>query len=266
MADSALSLNLFSLRAEVAYFLGKGRPDTTDEWLLLSDSDQRMIDAHIGAGLRMFYTAHDWSFLRPWKTIDLSSGNWRYDLPDDFGYCNGNVFVSRSDGMRTPMQLIGQTQAMGMNHDMKGAPRFYAVSPKQMPLESGQRYELMIWPTPKEALTLTLQYSVVPRTITMDYPYPYGGMLHSETIREACLAAAETDTDDQVGAHRQLYAQLLQQSIRVDTDQSVADNLGYNGDGMKGVRRKRDLRMFLNETEINVPEPPPEDDSIYWRP
>lgn len=267
MADSALALDIYSLRAEVAYFLGKGRTETQAEWLSLSDSDRRMIDAHIASGLRMFYTARPWSFLRPWTTISLESGKWRYDLPDDFGYCNGDVCVQKDGGPRLPLRLIGQTQAMALDHDKaKGAPRFYAVSPKEMPANTGQRFELMVWPTPQADCTVVLRYSVTPRTITESRPYPYGGMLHSETIREACLAAAEADTDDTLSVHRQNYAQRLAESARIDVEQSTADNLGYNGDGPQVGRGRRDFSMYLNETEIN-PRPAAEvDDTIHWRP
>ncbi len=261
-AESPLSLDIFGLRSEVGYFLGKGR-----DWQALSDMDRQTIDAHIGTGLRMFYSAHTWSFLRPWQTINLIDGEWRYDLPADFGYCNGNLDVRREGGAKGRMQLIGQTQMMGLDHERKGMPRYYAISPKEMPPDQGQRFELLLWPTPQNDLFVNLQYSVVPWTITTTgNTFPYGGMFHSETIREACLAAAESDTDDQIGVHRQLYLQLLEQSKRIDAEQSVADNLGYNGDGAKGVRGRRDLRMFLNDYEINKPEPPPEDNSIYWRP
>jgi hypothetical protein len=268
MADSALSLDLFSLRAEVAYFLGKGRPSTGEEWEALSESDRRMIDAHIGAGLRMFYTAYSWSFLRPWAVLTLVHDTWKIDLPDDFGFCNGNVNVQKSDGGRFVMQLIGQTQIMGLDHGKHAWPRFYAISPKSMPLDTGQRFELMVWPTPLEDVVIHLRYSVLPRTITTDYPYPYGGLLHAETIREACLAAAETDTDDQVGAHRQLYMQQLEQSKRIDAEQSVADNLGYNGDGMKPMRGKCGISLFLNGRHVNPVYENEDngDNSDYWRP
>lgn len=267
MADSALSLDLFDLRAEVAYFLGKGRPDTQEAWEALSESDRAMIDAHIATGLRTFYTAYSWSFLKPWAGIALASGTWRYDLPEDFGYCNGNVNIVKSDGSRgVPLQLIGQTQAMGLDHERKGTPLFYAISPKQMPGPDGQRFELLLWPTPQGDATLQLQYSVLPSTITTDSPYPYGGLLHSETIREACLAAAETDTDDQAGVHRQLFLQRLEVSKKLDEEQSVADNLGYNGDGRRGIRGRRDLTLYVNDTKINPAPPPEPDDSDYWRP
>lgn len=104
-------------------------------------------------------------------------------------------------------------------------------------------------------MTLVIQYSVVPRTITTNSPYPYGGMFHAETIREACLAAAESDTDDQVGLHQQLYEQKLKASIAFDIDQSVADFLGYNGDGTRCYRSRLGLTLNVNNINVSTPLP-----------
>lgn len=256
-----LNIDYDTLFTEVAAFLGKDRDNSS-----ISEVERSTIDAHIKAGLRMFYTSYSWSFLKPWSEISVKAGTWEYELPSDFGYLLGNIIVECED-RRKPMQLIGQTQLMGMPHDKEGIPRFYAVSPKIMSVQSyEQRFQLLIWPTPKKKVRLHLQYSVVPGVLSSSNPYPYGGMYHAETIKEACLAAAESGSEDTVGLHYQLFQNLLKNSIAFDINQSVADNLGYNGDGMRGARGKLDLRMFLNDTEINVPESKSEDDSIYWRP
>ena len=243
MADSALSVDLFVLREDVQHYLGKGR-----DWGTLDDGDRRLVDAHIASGLRTFYRSHKWSFLRPWRELQLPVGTWRLDLPDDFGSVSGSVVCW--NGLRSwELDLVGSTEVV-RNGDVKGRVSRYAVAPKEMPLSEGQRFELMVSRCPDEAVTLRLRYNVIPRTITSSAPYPYGGMQHGETIREACLASAESDSDDSLGIHRQLYERNLLDSKRIDAD-TAPDNLGYNGDGRAVFPHRREMNLFVNGRRIS---------------
>ncbi len=259
MAQTALQLDLHALREEVSFFMGKGRV-----WNDIAEDEQWSINAIINAGLRMFYGAYPWSFLYLDATISLEKGVWKYDLPDDFGFMNGAVCIT--DGTVTWCAAqVSQTEIEFGNKNVQRVPKWYAVYPKKMEDDAvGQGWEIAVWPVPDRTLTLQYRYNVQPRAIDEHAPYPYGGMYHSETIREACLAKAESETDDQPGVHQQHYQTALQNSIDFDKAQSTPDSLGYNGDGRRIPAEKRRITLKMNGVEIGVPEPTPVPKPIIW--
>ena len=259
MPETVLQLRVYELRQEVAFFLGKGRI-----WNDIPEDEQQSINAIIEAGLRMFYGAYPWSFLHLSTSTTFGQGVWKCDLPDDFGFLNGDVSIS--DGTRSwPVRQVSQREIDIAKKDVQGIPRCYAVYPKPMTDDRlGQLWELAIWPVPSKELTLNYRYNVQPRTITDNQPYPYGGMYHSETIREACLAKAESETDDQPGVHSQHYQAALQNSIAFDKEQSTPDSLGYNGDGKRIPPDKRRIFMSVNGVDINTPTPVIVQEPLVW--
>lgn len=259
MPETALQLNVYALRQEIAFFLGKGRV-----WDDIAEDEQASINAIIEAGLRMFYAAYPWSFLHLSTSMTIGQDVWKYDLPDDFGFLNGDISIT--DGTRIwPVRQVSQTEIDLAKKYVRGVPRLYAIYPKKMEDDRlGQLWELAIWPVPIKELTLCYRYNVQPRAITDNKPYPYGGMYHSETIREACLAKAESETNDQPGVHSQHYQAALQNSISFDKEQSTPDSLGYNGDGKMLSAEKRRISMYVNGVDINTPSPEIVNEPIYW--
>jgi hypothetical protein len=51
--------------------------------------------------------------------------------------------------------------------------------------------------------------------------YPLGGVVHGETILEACLAAAEATLVDAEGVHSKRFMECLASSIRIDMGQQT---------------------------------------------
>lgn len=263
MAGTALQLDVHALRQEVAFFLGKGRV-----WADIAEGERQSIDAIIDAGLRMFYGAYPWSFLHLAAEIELASGQAEYDLPDDFGFMQGNAVVT--DGSVTwGVEQTGQSN-IDMAVDKTGAPRVYAVFPKPIvDNRFGQFWGLSVWPKPDRDLTFHYRYNVQPRRITnngeltANEPFPYGGMYHSETIREACLTKAESETEDQPGVHAQMYAAALERSIAFDKSLASPDSIGYNGDGRFVPREKRKIKLQMNGVDIGT-TPPVVEKKLYW--
>jgi len=242
MGESGLSLDFFGLRREVAFYLGLGRDK--DSW---SDDDLAAIDAHIRSGLRSFYNpaGYSWSFFKPVATLAIDEDNFEYDLPDDFSFVEGDVVI-QGDLRAWALEKVSSTMILAAPREVRGFPSRYAVVPKDLGEMNGQRYSLMLFPQPHKTLELTLRYSVVPRALTTSQPFPYGGVQHSETIREACLAAAEADSDDQLSVHRQLFQERLAASIDYDKRASTPDTLGYNGDGRRDLMRRKQAQVFVN--------------------
>ena len=257
MAGTALQLDLHALRGEVAFFMGKGRV-----WEDIAEDEKQSIDAIIGSGLRMFYGAYSWSFLHLADEIVLSSGVAEYDLPDDFGFMQGNAVISDGN-VSWSVEQTGQSN-IDRAKDITGTPRVYAVFPKPMEDDMvGQSWGLSVWPKPDRELVFHYRYNVQPRTISINAPYPYGGMYHSETIKEACLMKAEAETDDQPGVHAQMYQMALARSIEHDRNLSSPDSIGYNGDGRFVPREKRRIRLLKDGVDVGT-TPTIVHKPLYW--
>ena len=249
MSESTLSLTLFSLREEVAYFLGKSRDSST--W---DDEDVAIFDAHIRAGLRMFYNpmGHVWTFFKPFASLVLMSGTGTYSLPDDFGFAIGDMSITDGNSTRRwSLRQVPSHEIKVKGTEKQRRPMYYAVTPVAPSDDAGQRFEISLWPIPDGDYALSFQYSVVPHAISELHPYPYGGEAHAETIREAVLSKAESDTDDgSIGVHSQNYQERLQASILYDRNLDIPDNLGYNGNGFGRMVPRREANLFVSGAQL----------------
>jgi hypothetical protein len=77
---------------------------------------------------------------------------------------------------------------------------------------------------------------VLPDKLSTTKPYPLGGMVHAETIKESCLAIAEQNSDDTEGLHKNKFYERLIASIDHDKTMNGVRNYGYNGDGRPCIR------------------------------
>ena len=70
MAESALTLDLAALRIIAIEELHGGDPTA---YASLTSEQQARVDRFINDGLRQFYDAHDWTFLKPYTTLELNA-------------------------------------------------------------------------------------------------------------------------------------------------------------------------------------------------
>lgn len=236
---AVLAVTYDSLREAIGYFLGYGR--TTADW---SSEQSANVRAALDAGYRMFLTppaapgrrsSYQWSFLRPVLDIALVSDLRDYPLPDGFVCFEGELHVVTTNTVyaRVNRRTIGEIlQLRAEAGSVTGRPYCVAVRPRSMDGAPGlgQRFELMVYPTPEASYTLRGQAQISPPALSSDNPYPYGGTAHGETIRQACLAAAERDVDDAPQAgHQAAFLQCLAASIDADA-RLRPSNLGRSRD------------------------------------
>lgn len=241
MSESSLSITLSKLQAEVGHFLGYGRGTTFSDraWTTRQQTD---IDFVIDSGLRQFYFATpmsgevvEWSFLKPALTLTLASGDQTVNLPDDFaGFVGDALTVVSSSTSYCPVPVYQDgllDKLYSDNPTMTGRPELAAVRAlKGTGARQANRYELYVYPEADQDYSLRLIYFISPDTLNVKNPHPYGGAAHAETIREACLMAAENFLDDQVdGPHSRKFAERLAASINADRRHQPR-KLGYNGD------------------------------------
>jgi len=221
MAESSLSVGFPDLQKEVGFLIGYGR--TPEKWGATKEAE---IDGVVQSGVRRVYyppavnadtLGYEWSWLRPTETLDITSDEGDYDLPDDFGRLVGAIHYP-ADEHRDSIVIVsvGKLLAMRANSDRSGAPSFAAIRYKASTGAAGQRQEILFYPEPDADWTLSYEYEAYSGALSDDFPYPLGGMQLAELYIESCLAVAEQRINDESGKHTQQYQALLLDAIARD--------------------------------------------------
>jgi hypothetical protein len=248
VAEPSLSLAYFDYRAEVGAYLGYGRGDeggnTDPAW---TDSQTKTVNQVVAAGQRQFYYppplegerhAHEWSFLRPWGTVAIASGDSEVTLPSDFGGIDGDTIVVTQTGTTTARTLtlagVGVVRAAQEGSDATGTPQMVALEPlKERPADASPRWKLVLWPESDDDYTLKFRYVLLPDAITGARPYSYGGQQHVETVLAACLERAEFYKDNARGVCWANWQDRLSASVSIDRRMRPV-SLGMNTDPSSG--------------------------------
>ncbi len=242
MPESNLSLTYEEIRSEVAHFMGHGYGPLHGEreW---TRQEEAAIESCIRSGQRQFYnpppvppetSAYNWSFMHPTAELAIAEDEYIIPLPADFGGLEGEIYIKATTASGyVPILNVGEgmiNQSRSALPDATGRPDVAAIVPlRGTTANSGQRYELWVWPKANADFTLQVQYYVNPGSISKLLPYHLGGSMHAETILESCLAIAESRTQDNVGVHRSAFMERLKASI--DADRRLKPRrLGYNRD------------------------------------
>jgi hypothetical protein len=167
-------------------------------------------------------------------TFTIAS-NGDYRLPDDFGGLEGKLTYEPNEGyypitVTSEMAIRNLRQRVYSTGNTSGRPYSAAVRPLITDGTDGQRFEIMLWPAVNAAYTLSYRYRVLMNLLDATNKYPYGGMVHGETIIESCLSIAEQRSDDEIGLHYQKFMERLAASVGFDSKGTRPDNLGYNSD------------------------------------
>lgn len=260
MAESTLSLSLDDLKAAIGSYLGYGRGTVFSEPAWTTEQSNNITDV-LKSGLSQVYTppptepggaSHNWSFLRPFASITMTSGTRTVALPDDFGGFEGPIYItspaSASRRWELPVTNEGMVRQMvAASPDTTGAPRIAAESViTGTTATEGTRSNLIVWPTPDADYVLSYTYKHLQDALTGSFPYPPGGQEHAELFKASCIAAAELYLDDMPGARFQYFMQRLTASVYVDRKRKGIA-FGYNGDRSDGRRDQRVDRITWGE-------------------
>ncbi len=232
-AESTLALKRSELQTLVADFAELGRAVPT-----ASDALAR-VNAAIDSGLRQVYwpnvlpgevSAHEWSWMRPVRTFTTAAEFNAYQLPSDFGGIEGDITYALDQAFRT-IRVVGENdiRRRQQSNTAAGIPQWAAVRPFNSGL-SGQRYELLLWPTPDTEYDLTFRYNINPDALASANDYALGGPALTETILQSCRAAADRIFNDNVGAEYQLFIERLKASVTLDRRTLAPEYLGTTQD------------------------------------
>lgn len=235
------------LMREVGALLGYGR--NTDTW---SHEQRGVADAVVQRGVRAFYTpvplpgeksAHEWSFLRPVKQLTTVASTYKYDLPPDFAMLDGPITYKPDQTVfYQTIDVVSELVIRERQVDTSttGRPTLAAIIPSALP----RRYEIHFWVTPDAAYVLEFPCQVNPQDLSAENQYPYGGVEHSQTILESCLAVAEEEKAVRGGPHSGQYMQRLAASVSHDRKLMCPRSIGRNTD-------RADYSYRLDRREID---------------
>jgi hypothetical protein len=256
VAESTLSISLSDLRIEVSRYLGYPKV-----YANLSASQSADVDGMVNSGTRQFYfppaseiidPSFEWSFMRPTATLDTVADQSDYDMEDDFGHIVGEIFYD-SDNLQNPIKIVsvGVLLELRSDRDDTGRPRVAALNWKASDGSDGQRQELLLYPTPDAAYTLTYRYEAYSGQLTESLPYALGGMKHSETLISSCIAVAEQRINGEKGVQSEAFLRNLATSVERDrkSGAQVFGNMGDHG-GRSGYGDRYDCRFGSSNYEI----------------
>ena len=236
IAGDTLSESYETLKVAVARYIGWNPSSLTEQQLA-------RVDACIQSGVRRFYyppamegvdVGFEWSFLRQAGSILVTAGTDNYVLPDGFGRIAGQLMVSGKFGPTIPVIPYGDIMSMRRRGD-RGRPRFAATVALQSFGTRGQEKRIYFYPCPDEDMVIEFACDADTGKIDPETrPFPLGGPMFAELVRESCLSVAEQDVNDASEIHTQNFHELLVAMISRDR-KSGAQNFGPVGD--KGVGR-----------------------------
>ncbi len=253
MSESTLS----SPRSEILQAVGAYFDYGRDQYAWKREEREQVYRC-VRSGERQFYAPpnHSWSFLRLRLALAITDGTADYDLPDGFGgfFDPALAFVA-ADNQLFPVRQTSVPEILRMrqlaNLAVSIQPEFYAVNFKSPTGSTGQRMEVLLFPTPIADGTLEGLYYANPDATTDSLPYAMGGEIHSQTLLSCCLAAAELERDKKQGPMKAEYNERLSASIRHDKA-TGPKNYGYNSDpGSARAASLNDLRSVTTTTTYN---------------
>ncbi len=242
--DSNLSITREDLFVALGLYMDYGRNPA-----IWTEDELTNIESSLSSGINTFYNppGHSWSFLRPRLSLSIVADTADYDLPDDFGgFLDQYLSFSLADNkfepvLQTSVPLILKYR-QNENLIVAIQSMLFATSVKASNGTTGQRSEVLLFPTPKQDGTLVGTYYSIPNNVSDSSPFPLGGQPHAETLLAACMAAAELDKTKQQGPLAAKYQERLAASIQHDR-RTGPKHLGYNGDRSGSTASIYDLRQ-----------------------
>lgn len=233
MAESTLSMTFADLYQEVSDSLGTGLAPTGDA---LTRVKKRVNDGYrrFLSGAMPNQQPHVWSFLKTTATLILVAGTFNVALPDGFQELIGRPKYDTDQSIAGELREATVDEIYDLrqaNNNQSGVPHLYAIRTAAATAATvSTRFELVTFPTPIAAYHLVYTYRTVGTRLALATDVPLGAQLHSDTILQAALAAAEQRQDDVIGVHTKLFYEKMASSIAMDR-RTLPKNLGYVGSG-----------------------------------
>ena len=192
---------------------------------------------------------HEWSFLRPFYTLNTVSGKWRYQLPEDFSDIITDPTYGDDEGFsqmqKTSPDTILNLRSAGVD---SYAPIYYCIVDSSFDPAIGEFSEMWFHPECDGVYPIQFFYKADPTKPSNAADYLPGGVRATEAIIESCLAVAEANDDDMSTQHHTALAdKLVQELIVIDKQresEAILGNLYNNEQRIFYERDRADLNVY----------------------
>jgi hypothetical protein len=187
--------------------------------------------------------------------VNLLTGKWRYQLPEDFSSIITDPTYSEDDGFKQ----MAKTSPDNILNSMAGgeisyAPYYYSIVTSTYAPEIGEFDEIWFYPKPDSSYRIQFYYKSDPGKAINAGEFLPGGVKSTEAILENCLAIAEAQEDEVLGIHTQLADKLTQDLIIIDSSKDAGNmiigNL-YESSNAGQVARGDRAMLTVYDTELN---------------
>jgi len=231
LATGPMAVSYSSLLERVGHFLfgirsGYSADQITD------------VEDCIRDGLRRVYSAHNWSFFRPVKTITTEDGIATYSLPTGYESIESEMHYAPGESDFYPpvhQRHDSEIRKRQQDDDDEGRPLYFSVRTVEFDPAVGSLRQLVLYPTPDDEYILYAKMTLRPTMIDATDQYPIGGAMLSALITESCLAAAEHGYDETEGVHTKSFHELLPLAIQADMEASSPRTLGPDAPNKENV-------------------------------
>jgi len=240
MAQPGLSIGFPDLQVEVAAYLGFST--TEADW---SAAQAATVARYVNAGVRQYLTppptencpeGHLWSFLRPTNlAITTTASDDEYDLPDAFGGMSGTTLTfGGTEVAQWTIRIVDEDQLRArasLLPTLTGRPDIAAVRPKAFLGATGQQWEIVFYPIPDKAYSISGRYTPLFDAPSDGAPYLPGGAMHADGYIASCRAMAE-EREERIagGPEFRSFLRILMANIAADLRNHTPDFLGVNLD------------------------------------
>jgi hypothetical protein len=261
----SIALTFQDLQIRVAEIYGVASYGLTGDTAAAVPTDTHdldMVKRLVNDGWRRFIGANaKWNWLLPTFSITfdstgLSSDNVkteggdvpaaaRYYLPSGFYGQLVSNFTYSPDGPRTGIHSADELSIREMyagSSTTTGDPYVFAIRPL---LARGnaterelKRWEVIFFPTPDSAETVTARARIYPNALVNDGDYHAAGFQFDEAVLAAGMAEAEIQREHKAGPKEKAYMEKLAVAMALDRG-SAPRRLGYNGDRSDGAASNR---------------------------
>ena len=208
----------------------------------------------VNEGYAFFVAWHDWGFLHPETTITLAAADadGNFALPGDFAEPESK-FSFGPDSAYPPLEWTTPDviRAKRAASSSGAIPKLCSLQAVSLTATTGQRWELMVWPTPATETTLYYQYLRNPAALTEDADYPVGGMRYSPAVMACAYMQWEGDQGRTDGPEAVKAMRLLEAAKKTDLRQQpriIGDNVDRS-DGQ--TRRPGDMMLYGQGLDIS---------------
>jgi len=193
-------------------------------------TDAKMI---VNRAYARFVGFHDWTFLYQKRTIDLKVNEYIYELPSEFIYLTWNKLLYDADDGYPPIlqRSPGQIINLRSDSDYSSIPMYFALQAGEYHKETGQAWEIMLYPKPDDTYRLSYWCKISPEKLESDGDYPIGGAEMSEVLLELCLSFAEMYKEEgKINAFSGRIQEVLGPAVGMDRKRRTAQLGSLNSD------------------------------------